>query len=70
MEMVDARAHRVVRSVRLPSGSFNLATFGDLIVTTSLLDGRVTVLRTGTLRRVMSTTVAPNARAVAIARVG
>ena len=70
MEMVDAQTHRVLRSVRLPSGSFNLAVFGDLIVTTSLLDGRVTVLHTGTLRRVMTTTVAPNARAVAIARVG
>lgn len=70
IEMVDARTRRVLRNVRLPHGSFNLATFGHLIVTTSLLNGRVTVLHTGTLRRVMTTTVAPNARAVAIARVG
>lgn len=70
IEMVDARTRRVVRKVRLPYGSFNLAAFGDLIVTTSLLDGRVTVLHRRTLRRVMTTTVAPNARAVAIARVG
>jgi YVTN family beta-propeller protein len=70
VEMVDAKTHRVLRTVRLPYGSFNLATFRDLIVTTSLLNGRVTVLHTGTLRRVMTTTVAPNARAAAIARVG
>jgi YVTN family beta-propeller protein len=70
IEMVDARTRRALRSARLPYGSFNLAIHGDLIVTTSLLDGRVTVLHTGTLRRVMTTTVAPNARAVAIARLG
>jgi hypothetical protein len=60
----------VLRRARLPYGSFNLATVGALIVTTSLLDGRVTVLRRRTLRRAMTTTVAPNARAVAIARIG
>jgi len=69
IEMVDARTRTVLRTVRLPYGSFNLAAFGDVIVTTSLLNGRVTVLHTRTLRRVMTTTVAPNARAVAIARV-
>jgi serine/threonine protein kinase, bacterial len=70
IEMVDAHTHRVLRRARLPYGSFNLATVGALIVTTSLLDGRVTVLRRRTLRRAMTTTVAPNARAVAIARIG
>ena len=66
IEMVDALTRRVIRQARLPYGSFNLAAFGDLVVTTSLLDGRVTVLHTGTLRRVAGRAVAPNARAVAI----
>jgi DNA-binding beta-propeller fold protein YncE len=66
IEMVNAVTRKVLRHVRLPYGSFNLATFGDLIVTTSLLDGRVTVLHTQTLRRVAGRAVAPNARAVAI----
>jgi YVTN family beta-propeller protein len=66
IEMVNTVTRTVVRHARLPYGSFNLATFGDLVVTTSLLDGRVTVLYTQTLRRVASRAVAPNARAVAI----
>ena len=64
--MVSAVTRKVLRHARLPYGSFNLSTFGDMIVTTSLLDGRVTVLHTQTLRRVAGRTVAPNARAVAI----
>ncbi|MGN6380721.1 MAG: hypothetical protein ACTHNU_17350 [Gaiellales bacterium] len=67
IEMVDASTGRVLRRAALPYGSFNLASSGKLIVTTSLLDGWVTELRAGTLRRVVSRRVAPNARAVAVA---
>jgi YVTN family beta-propeller protein len=66
IEMVNSVTRLVVRRARLPYGSFNLATFADLIVTTSLLNGRITVLHTVTLRRVAGRAVAPNARAVAI----
>jgi DNA-binding beta-propeller fold protein YncE len=67
IEMVDPRSDRVVRRTSLPYGSFNLAVAGDLLVTTSLLDGRVTELDAATLRRRIVRTVAPEARSVAIA---
>ena len=67
IEMVDPRSDRVVRRTALPYGSFNLAVAGDLLVTTSLLDGRVTELDAATLRRRIVRAVAPEARSVAIA---
>ena len=67
LEMVDPGSRRVVRRTALPYGSFNLAVAGGVVVTTSLLDGRVTELAAATLRRRMQRTVAPAARAVAIA---
>jgi Cytochrome D1 heme domain len=66
IEMVDARSRRVLARAALPYGSFNLASFGGMVVTTSLLDGRVTELRAADLRRVMTTAVASNARSVAV----
>jgi len=66
IEMVDPRTLRVERRTGLPYGSFNLAAAGNTLVTTSLLTGQVTVLDARTLARRMTTTVAPNARAVAI----
>jgi hypothetical protein len=52
--------------VASPHGSFNLATDGDLVVATSLLDGDVSEYRLGDLHRLWSAKVAPAARAVAI----
>jgi DNA-binding beta-propeller fold protein YncE len=67
IEMVDPRSDRVVRRTALPYGSFNLAVSGDVLVTTSLLDGHVTELDAATLRRLIVRAVAPEARSVAIA---
>jgi DNA-binding beta-propeller fold protein YncE len=67
IEMVDPGSGRVVRRTALPYGSFNLAVAGDVLVTTSLLDGRVTELDAATLRLRSVRTVAPEARSVAIA---
>jgi DNA-binding beta-propeller fold protein YncE len=39
---VDGSTGRVIASVRTPYGSFNLSTSGSLVVTTSLLNGRMT----------------------------
>jgi DNA-binding beta-propeller fold protein YncE len=50
----------------VPYGSFNLATYGGFVVTTSLFTGQVTELRGGDLHRLWTTTVAPAARYVAI----
>jgi DNA-binding beta-propeller fold protein YncE len=54
-----ARAH-------VPYGSFNLATYGGFVVTTSLFTGQVTELRISDLHRLWTTKVAPAARYVAI----
>jgi len=67
IEMVDPSNGRVVRRAALPFGSFNLAVAGDVLVTTSLLDGRVTELDAATLRRQIVRAVAPEARSVAVA---
>jgi DNA-binding beta-propeller fold protein YncE len=69
IEMVDARSHRVLARAGLPYGSFNLAVWGPDVVTTSLLDGRATVLRATDLRRITVELVANEARSVAIAAV-
>jgi hypothetical protein len=65
LESVDVATHAVLRRVRVPYGSFDLATAGGLVVTSSLLDGAVTEL-TSRLRRRMSVTVGSGARDVAI----
>ena len=54
------------RAVQVPYGSFNLATYGGFVVTTSLLTGQVTELRVLDLHRLWTTKVAPAARYVAI----
>ena len=66
IEMVDPARRTVVRRVELPYGSFNLASAGRWLVTTSVLNGEVTVLRAATLRRRAQTTVASVARSVAV----
>jgi DNA-binding beta-propeller fold protein YncE len=49
-----------------PYGSFNLATYGGLVVTTSLFTGQVSEHRVGDLHRLWTTKVAPAARYAAI----
>ena len=66
IEAVLWRTYRRLGTVPMPYGSFNLATFGGLVVTSSLLTGQVTELRAGTLRRFWTTKVAPETRYVAI----
>lgn len=65
IEMVDVATHKVLRRAAVPYGSFNLITAGGLVVTSSLINGRVTEF-TDTLKRWMEVTVAPNARDVAV----
>jgi len=60
------RTYRRLGTVPMPYGSFNLATYGGLAVTSSLFTGQVTALRAGTLRRFWTTKVAPETRYVAI----
>jgi hypothetical protein len=60
------RTYRRLGAVRMPYGSFNLATFGGQVVTSSLFTGQVVELRGGTLRRFWTTKVAPETRYVAI----
>ena len=66
IEMVDPARRTVLRRVESPYGSFNLASAGRWLVTTSVLNGEVTILRAATLRRRDETTVASVARSVAV----
>jgi YVTN family beta-propeller protein len=59
------RTGRIVRSVRTPYGSFNLAALGSLVVTTSLLNGNVTEFDES-LRPMRRLKPARSARAVAL----
>jgi DNA-binding beta-propeller fold protein YncE len=64
LEIVDRFSGRVLRTVHVPYGSFNVATTGSLVVTSSLLRGTLTELTDdGALQ--MSRRVAPAARGVA-----
>jgi hypothetical protein len=49
-----------------PYGSFNVATYGSWVVTTSLFNGEVSEYRASDLHRLWTTKVAPAARYVAI----
>jgi len=53
-------------SVAMPYGSFNLATLGGDVVTSSVLTGHVTELEAGTLKRMWTAKIAPVTRYVAI----
>jgi DNA-binding beta-propeller fold protein YncE len=66
IEMVDPHTRRVIRSVRMPYGSFNLAVAGGRLLVTSVLNGDVTELAAATLRRLRVTQVATVARSVAV----
>ena len=66
IEMVDPTRRTVLRRVESPYGAFNLASAGRWLVTTSVLNGEVTILRAATLRRRDETTVASVAQSVAV----
>ena len=66
LEVVDASARKVLRRASVPYGSFNIAAAGGIVVTSSLLTGRVTEYNATTLRRWMSVELAPATRDVAI----
>jgi DNA-binding beta-propeller fold protein YncE len=66
LEIVDRFSGRVRRTVRVPYGSFNVATFGSFVVTSSLLRGTVTEL-TDEGHVWMNRRYAPAARGVAVA---
>jgi DNA-binding beta-propeller fold protein YncE len=62
---VNPRNGRIVASAPTPYGSFNLATYGRRVVTTSLLNGQVTEFDLR-LRRLRTVRAATAARAVAV----
>jgi Lactonase, 7-bladed beta-propeller len=66
LQAVLWRTYRRLGTVRMPYGSFNLATYGGQVVTSSLFTGQVAELRGGTLYRFWTTKVAPATRYVAI----
>ena len=66
LETVSWRTYGRHGSVAMPYGSFNLATLGNKVVTSSVLNGYVTELRAGTLERMWTTKLAPSTRYVAI----
>lgn len=66
IETVSWRTYGRHGSVAMPYGSFNLATLGGNVVTSSVLNGYVTELRAGTLERMWTTKLAPSTRYVAI----
>jgi len=68
LEMVDIASGRILHRAALPYGSFNLSTVGSIVATTSLLDGKVTILNARSLRPRLSTTVAPEAREIVLLR--
>src|SRR2546423_2740454 len=68
LEMVDAATRHILHRAALPYGSFNLSTLGSVVATTSLLDGRVTILNAANLRPRLSTAVAREAREIVLLR--
>jgi YVTN family beta-propeller protein len=66
IEAVSWRTYGRHGSVSMPYGSFNLATIGGKVVTSSVLTGYVTELDARTLRRMWTTKLAPVTRYVAL----
>jgi DNA-binding beta-propeller fold protein YncE len=62
---IDPQTGRIVARARTPYGSFNLATLGEGVVTTSLINGRLTDFDQR-LRVLRTTRPAPAARGVAL----
>jgi hypothetical protein len=66
LQAVLWRTYRRLGTVRMPYGSFNLATYGGQVVTSSLFTGQIVELRAGTLHRFWTAKVAPETRYVAV----
>jgi YVTN family beta-propeller protein len=66
IETVSLATHKVIRRQSVAYGSFNLATAGGLVVTSSLLDGALTEFAGSNLHRLMDVKIAPAARHVTI----
>jgi YVTN family beta-propeller protein len=66
LEALSWRTYGRHGSVVMPYGSFNLATLGGNVVTSSVLTGYVTELDAGTLKRMWTRRIAPVTRYVAI----
>jgi YVTN family beta-propeller protein len=66
LEAVSWRTYGRHGSVSMPYGSFNLSTFGGRVVTSSVLNGYVTELEAGTLKRMWAAKIAPVTRYVTI----
>jgi YVTN family beta-propeller protein len=66
LEAVSWRTYGRHGSFSMPYGSFNLATLGGNVVTSSVLTGYVTELRAGTLKRMWTKKLAPVTRYPAI----
>ncbi len=66
LESVSLRTHETLHLVGAPYGSFNLATYDEFVVTTSLFTGQVSEFRVRDLHRLWTAKVAPAARYVAI----
>lgn len=66
LESVSLGTHERLHLVTTPYGSFNLATYGGFVVTTSLFTGQVSEFRVRDLHRLWTAKVAPAARYVAI----
>jgi WD40 repeat protein len=68
LQVFWAESHRLIRTVRVPYGSFNASSSGGLLVTASLLRGTLTELDAAQpWRRLSAAHVAPAARDVAVA---
>jgi YVTN family beta-propeller protein len=65
IELVDPKHGTVLRTVRQPYGSFNVATSGGLVATSSLLNGRLREL-SGLLQPLRTVKVAGATRDVAL----
>jgi DNA-binding beta-propeller fold protein YncE len=66
LELVNPQTRRIVERVEVPYGSFNLATSGDLIASSSLLNGEVSEFAGPTLAHWMTVKLAPETRDLAI----
>jgi DNA-binding beta-propeller fold protein YncE len=66
LELVDPRTRRILKRAKVPYGSFNLTTAGDLIATASLLNGEVSEFAGPTLAHWMTVKPAPETRDLAI----
>ena len=65
IELVDTRSGRILRTAKAPYGSFNLATEGSLVVTSSLLTGTLSEFD-AQLRPLLSVRLAGSTRDVAL----